>query len=90
MRPSPAARAVRTPDPALLLEAALLVSAQLLLARHPDLLLPPDMPCVRPPPALRVARALLGLINALLGTLTEYRAINAPPPPIDTGDDIPF
>jgi len=91
------------PDPGPLLEAALLAGAQLLIAHHPDLLLPPEVSLLRPPPPLRAARALLGLINALLGALVDYNALqSAPPPPssfpppppsapdCDESDDIPF
>jgi hypothetical protein len=85
------AYAARLPNPAPLLEAALLISAQMLIARHPDLLLPPDVAVLRPPPPLRAARALLGLIDALLGALVDYTAIETPPLPSLTADDeIPF
>jgi hypothetical protein len=81
----------QVPDPAPLLEAVLLASAQMLIARHPDLLLPPDVPVLRPPPPLRAARALIGLINALLGALGDYNALQTPPlPPLSTSDEIPF
>src|SRR6185437_4116801 len=76
--------AARLPDPAPLLEAALLASAQMLIARHPDLLLPPDVAVLRPPPPLRAARALLGLIDTLLGALVDYNAIQTPPLPSPT------
>jgi hypothetical protein len=85
------AHVARLPDPAPLLEAALLASAQMLIARHPDLLLPPDVPRLRPPPPLRAARALLGLIDTLLGALVDYTAVQTPPLPSSTADDeIPF
>jgi hypothetical protein len=85
------AYATRLPDPAPLLEAALLASAQLLIARHPDLLLPPDVPRLRPPPPLRAASALLGLIDTLLGALVDYNALQAPPLPSAIADDeLPF
>lgn len=81
----------RPPDPAPLLEAALLASAQMLIARHPDLLLPPDVPRLRPPQTLRAARAVMGLVEALLGALVEYNAMNNPSLPAPaTNDDIPF
>lgn len=91
MKHPASAHAQRLPDPAPLLEAALLASAQMLIARHPDLLLPPDVEVLRPTPPLRAARALIGLINALLGTLADYTAIQNPPLPSPTADDeIPF
>jgi hypothetical protein len=83
--------AARPPDPAPLLEAVLLASVQMLIARHPDLLLPPDVTVLRPPPPLRAARAVLGLINTLLGALADYNAIQTPPLPSPTaGDELPF
>lgn len=83
--------ATRQPDPAPLLEAALLAGAQMLIARHPDLLLPPEVPRRRPPHTLRTARAVMGLVEALLGALGEYNAINNPAVPSSAArDDIPF
>jgi hypothetical protein len=91
MKHTPHAYTMRLPDPAPLLEAALLASAQMLVARHPDLLLPPDVPRLRPPPPLRAARALLGLIDTLLGALVDYNAIQTPPLSSPTADDeLPF
>ena len=83
--------ATQVPDPAPLLEAVLLASAQMLIARHPDLLLPPDVLTLRPPHPLRAARSLIGLINALLGALGDYNALHNPPlQPLSTSDEIPF
>ena len=81
----------RLPDPIPLLEGALLLSTQLLIARHPDLLLPPEVRRRHAPPRMRAARALVGLIHALLGALADYRSIHAPsyPPPCPR-DEIPF
>ena len=91
MNHSASAYTARLPDPAPLLEAALLASAQMLIARHPDLLLPPDVTVLRPPPPLRAARAVLGLIDTLLGALVDYTAIETPPLPSPTADDeMPF
>lgn len=81
----------RPPDPAPLLEAALLASAQMLIARHPDLLLPHDVPRLRPPQTLRAAQAVMGLLEALLGALADYNATrDAALPSSAMNDDIPF
>jgi hypothetical protein len=61
-----------SPNPVALLEAALALAIQLLIARHPDLILPDDVPRIHPPPTLRSARAIVALGNALLAELAHY------------------
>jgi hypothetical protein len=82
-------------SPIPLLEVALSLAIQLLIARHPDLLLPDDVPRIRAPPSLRSARAIVALGDALLGELARYDALD---PPLGArhartghaGDDFPF
>lgn len=66
----------RSPSPVPLLDSALLLALELLVARHPDLLLPDDVPRLRPPPSLRAARAIVGLIEMLLGELARYSELD--------------
>jgi hypothetical protein len=84
-----------------LLEAALVLAVQLLVARHPDLLLPEDMPRIRPPPGLNSARAIVALVNVLLAEIARYDDLerHADPAGLENGratictaavDDIPF
>src|SRR5262249_3243564 len=61
-----------------LLEAALALAIQLLIARHPDLLLLDDVPRLRPPPFLCAARAIVALGNALLGELAHDNVLDLP------------
>jgi hypothetical protein len=79
-----------TPPPSLnpvpLLETALALAIQLLIARHPELLLPDDVPRIRPPPTLRSAHAIVALSNALLAELDRYDALE-PPVGVDTPHD---
>jgi hypothetical protein len=89
-----------SPSPVPLLDTALALAVQLLIARHPDLLLPDDVPRIRAPPGLRRARAIVTLVNLLLGELAYYdaleQAVDARPPArvrdsvLDPADDIPF
>jgi hypothetical protein len=65
-------------SPIPLLEVALTLAIQLLIARHPDLLLPDDVPRIRAPPTLRSARAIVALGDALLGELAHYDALDPP------------
>jgi hypothetical protein len=66
----------RSPSPVPLLDSALVLALELLVARHPDLLLPPDVPRLRPPPTLRAARAIVGLIEMLLAELARYSELD--------------
>src|SRR5262249_1601225 len=83
---------LRSPSPAPLLEAALALAIQLLIARHPDLLLPDSVPRIRPPPGLRNPRPIAALANALLAELAHYDALEPPAatPATDASDEIPF
>jgi hypothetical protein len=70
--------AITALSPIPLLEVALTLATQLLIARHPDLLLPDDVPRIRAPPSLRSARAIVALVDALLGELAHYDALDPP------------
>jgi hypothetical protein len=85
-------------DPLTLIDATLLFSVQVLIAHHPELLLPPEVPVLRPPPGLRAARHILEMIRELHHALETYRAFlpeATPHAPSDAAaltadDDIPF
>ena len=64
---------LHVPEPLALIDATLLFAAQILLARHPDLLLPPEEAPFRPPPAMLAARELLDAIRDLHRALETYR-----------------
>jgi hypothetical protein len=80
------------PEPIALIDATLLFALQVLLARHPDLLAPPEEAEHRPPPGLRAARHILDAVRELHHALESYRAFL--PDTISHGDspddDIPF
>jgi hypothetical protein len=87
---------LHVPEPLALIDATLLFAVQVLIARHPELLLPPEVPVLRPPPGLRAARRLLGGIREVHHAITAYRDC-LPTAPGDTwtfredaDDDIPF
>lgn len=87
----------RVPEPLPLLDAALAFLVQVLIARHPELLAPPEEPLVRPPRALLAARQVVVILEGLHYALEEYRAsLPVPKEPrlrqVDPGldDDIPF
>jgi hypothetical protein len=63
------------PEPLALLDATLLFLVQILIAQHPDLLLPPELPEPRPPPGLRAAQRLLDGVRELHQALDIYRAV---------------
>jgi hypothetical protein len=84
------------PEPLALIEATLLFTVQVLLARHPELTLPPEVALLHPPPGLRAARRLLDEIRELHHALETYRYV-LPDDHGDRGlggdgfgDDIPF
>ena len=84
------------PEPLALIDATLLFTAQVLIARHPELLLPPEVPVLHPPPGLRAARRLLDGIRELHRAMEAYRDLLSgaggdyrPARPIDP-DEIPF
>lgn len=82
------------PEPLALLDATLLFLVQVLLAHHPELLLPPELPEPRPPPGLRAAHGLLDGVRELHHALDVYRAALPEAHAADgrgaVEDDIPF
>ncbi len=87
---------LHVPEPLALIDATLLFTVQVLLARHPELLLPPEVPVLHPSPGLRAARCLLDGIRELHCALETYRDFlpRAPGAHRPLGgadfDDIPF
>jgi hypothetical protein len=87
---------LRVPEPLALIDATLLFTVQVLIARHPELLLPPEVPVLHPPPGLRAARRLLDGIRELHGAVEHYRDVLPQPsvdsraPREDVDDGIPF
>jgi hypothetical protein len=74
-----------------LLEASLLFVIQLLIARHPELLAPPEEAARNTPPPLYGARRILDAVRELNQALDSYRVILHDLPSSTTGDDdIPF
>lgn len=85
------------PEPVALLDATLLFIIQVLLARHPDLLAPPEVPVPHPHPSLRAARRMLDAVRDLHYALDSYRAVIPDTPALSLGDraadednDFPF
>ncbi len=75
------------PEPLALIGATLDFASQVLLAKHPDLLRPPEEARERsPPPAERAARNILDAVHELYRAVESYRAHFAD----DNQDDIPF
>ena len=64
---------LHVPEPIALIDATLLFAVQVLLARHPELLLPPEVVVLHPPPGLRAARCLLDGIRELHRAIETYR-----------------
>lgn len=64
---------LHVPEPLALIDATLLFTVQVLLARHPELLLPPEVAVLHPPPGLRAARRLLDGIRELHRAIEAYR-----------------
>jgi hypothetical protein len=87
---------LQVPEPLALIDATLLFTVQVLIAQHPELLLPPEVPVLHPPPGLRAARRLLDGIRDLHRAIVAYRdclpaAPGHNPTPRDViDDDIPF
>jgi hypothetical protein len=84
---------LRVPEPLALIDATLLFTVQVLIARHPELLLPPEVPVLHAPPGLRAARHLLDEIRELHRAVESYRDFlpqASSPPQEDVDDDIPF
>jgi hypothetical protein len=92
----PATAPLCLPDPLALIDATLTFTVQVLIAQHPELLLPPEVPILRPPPGLRAARHVLTAIKELHHVLESYQAMAADSPSRTTSarpagaDDIPF
>lgn len=78
------------PEPVALLDATLLFLIQVLIARHPDLLTPPDTPSPSPAPGLRAARRILDGVRELHQALELYRLCLPDVSPAAGSDDIPF
>jgi hypothetical protein len=75
--------------PLALLDAALAVTVQALIARNPELLV--QDPTHRAPPLAVAARNIVVLYRDLHDALDEYRALLPPPEDHASGaDDIPF
>jgi hypothetical protein len=66
---------LHVPEPLALIDATLLFTVQVLLARHPELLLPPEVAVLHPPPGLRAARSLLDGIRDLHRAIEAYRDV---------------
>jgi hypothetical protein len=66
---------LHVPEPLALIEATLLFTVQVLLARHPELTLPPEVAVLHPPPGLRAARRLLDGIRDLHRAIELYRYV---------------
>jgi hypothetical protein len=87
---------LRVPEPLALIDATLLFTVQVLIARHPELMLPPEVAVLHPPPGLRAARRLLDGIRELHRAIETYRYVLPQALgdhcPADGGDvdDIPF
>lgn len=86
------ADAVRLPvlEPLALIDATLLFAVQVLIAQHPDLLAPPEVPVLRPSPGLRAARHLFDAIRELHHAVESYRGFLPTEAELRTSDDIPF
>jgi hypothetical protein len=71
--PSTESISLHVPEPLALIDATLLFTVQVLVARHPELLLPREEAARYPPPGLRVARRLLDGIRELHHAIETYR-----------------
>ena len=98
MLPTPSV-SLPIPEPLALLDATLLFIIQVLIARHPDLLAPPETPVPHPAPGLRAARRILDAVREVHHVLEIYGVVlpDAPAPSLgehlaenDHQDDIPF
>jgi hypothetical protein len=87
---------LHVPEPLALIEATLLFTVQVLVARHPELMLPPEVAVIHPPPGLRAARRLLDGIRELHRAIQTYRELLPVPalerrtPEGEDFDEIPF
>jgi hypothetical protein len=87
------------PEPLALLDATLLFIIQVLLARHPDLLAPPEAPVPHQPHGLRAARRIFDAVREVHHALEIYSVVLPDAPALSLGersaengsqDDIPF
>jgi hypothetical protein len=79
------------PEPIELIDATLLFLIQVLLAKHPDLLRPPDEAHEhRPAPGVRAARHILDAVREVHQALESYRAFLPDTITPSGADDIPF
>lgn len=94
--PSTEAISLHVTEPLALIDATLLFTLQVLLARHPELSLPPEVAVLHPPPGLRAAWRLLEGVRELHYAIELYRDVL---PRVhgdcgslggDDSDDIPF
>jgi hypothetical protein len=90
---------LHVPEPLALIDATLLFTVQILIARHPQLLLPPEVPVLHPSTGLRAARRLLDGIRELHRAIETYRDffpcapgdhVDHRPTGEDDFNDIPF
>jgi hypothetical protein len=77
-------------EPLALIDATLLFAVQVLIAQHPDLLAPPEVPALRLAPGLRAAQHLLDAIRELHHAVESYRGFLPTEAELRTSDDIPF
>jgi hypothetical protein len=87
------------PEPLALLDATLLFIIQVLIARHPDLLAPPEAPVPNQAPGLRAARRIFDAVREVHHALEIYSVVLHDAPALSLGehrpendphDDIPF
>jgi hypothetical protein len=71
--PSTQSISLHVPEPLALIDATLLFTVQVLIARHPELALPPEVAVLHPPPGLRAARRLLDGVRELHHAIESYR-----------------
>jgi hypothetical protein len=94
--PSTDSLSLHVPEPLALIDATLLFTVQVLVARHPELMLPPEVALLHPPPGLRAARRLLDGVRELHHAIELYRALlpgahgDCRSLCGDDSDDIPF
>jgi len=94
--PSTDSISLHVPEPLALIDATLLFTVQILVARHPELALPPEVAVLHPPPGLRAARRLLDGVRELHHAIVSYRHLlpgvhgDYRPSDGDDSDDIPF
>jgi hypothetical protein len=78
------------PEPFALIDATVAFTIQVLIARHPELLLPPEVTVLHPPPGLRAARHIIEAIRHLHYAIETYRDFLPDTLLPGADDDIPF